>query len=97
MANTYSITAPITYQQDVYASQISTLAFDPVSDVLWAGNGLGQVAAFYRNRMRGVAFPVGKNYVSSLYARENQVYAMTMEGQGLGAWTKGGVNIWQYR
>lgn len=97
MANTYSITTPITYQQDIYPSQISALAFDPVSDVLWAGNGLGQVAAFYRNRMRGVVFPVGDNYVSSLYAREQQVYAMTMDGRGLGAWGKGGANIWHYR
>ena len=97
MASTYSITAPITYQQDIYPSNISAVAFDPVSDVLWAGNGLGQVAAYYRNRMRGVVFPVGNNYVSSLYTSEQQIYATTLEGRGLGAWSKGGANIWQYR
>jgi len=97
MANTYSITAPITYQQTTYPSQISALSFDPVSDVLWAGNGLGQVAAYYRNRMRGVTFPVGENYVSSLSVSDSQIYAMTIAGQGLGAWSRGGVNKWHHR
>jgi len=97
MASTYTITAPITYQQTTYPSQISALSFDPVSDVLWAGNGHGQVAAYYRNRMRGVAFPVGENYVSSLSISDSQIYAMTITGQGLGAWARGGINRWHYR
>lgn len=97
MAQTYSITAPITFQQSTYPSQISALSFDSLSDVLWAGNGLGQVVAYYRNRMRGVAFPVGDNYISSLSISDSQIYAMTIAGQGLGAWGRGGVNKWHYR
>lgn len=97
MANTYSITIPITYQHDFYPMQISALCFDPVSDVLWAGNDVGQIGAFYRNRMRGVAFPAGEGSVSAITASEHQIYAMTMTGRGLGSWGKGGLNKWHYR
>ncbi|KAG8787431.1 poly(A)-specific ribonuclease [Serendipita sp. 397] len=97
MTNIYSTSAPFTFQRDTYSCQISALSFDPVSDVLWAGNGVGQVAAFYRNRMRGVLFPVDKNAVSSLLVNDNHIYAMTLNGQGVGAWSKGGVNSWHYR
>jgi PAB-dependent poly(A)-specific ribonuclease subunit 2 len=97
MANTYSVSIPITYQSQIYPCRISSVSFDPVSDVLWAGNELGQVCAYYRNRMRGVAFPVGEGYVSSLSTSDQQIYAMSITGQGLGAWSKGGVNKWHYR
>lgn len=98
MANTYAVVAPITYQRDTpYPSQISALCFDPVSDVLWGGNGHGQVAAYYRNRTRGIAFLAGESYVSGLSVSDQQLYAMTIAGQGLGAWGKGGVNKWYYR
>ncbi|CAG8768565.1 12220_t:CDS:2, partial [Acaulospora colombiana] len=71
---------------------ISAVSFDPVSDVLWAGNEVGQVCAYYRNRMRGVAFTVGEGYVSSLSISDQHIYAMSIAGQGLGAWSRGGVN-----
>lgn len=97
MSNTYANILPITYQRDTFPTPISAISFDPVSDVLWAGNNSGQVAAYYRTRSRGVVYPVGNEFVSTLMTNEHHVYAMTIEGKGLGAWSKGGANKWHYR
>ncbi|KIJ44196.1 hypothetical protein M422DRAFT_252212, partial [Sphaerobolus stellatus SS14] len=95
---TYNVIAPIV-QQDLYPLPISALAFDPVSDTLWAGNSAGIVAAYHgSSRARGVYFPVGDGRpVRKIAAGDIQIRALPDSGVGLGAWSKGGVNKWYLR
>ena len=82
-----------------YHQPITSLAFDPVSDILWTGSSSGAVVAYCTPRtIRGVSFPVGGGQpVQKLVAGDNYVRACGLAGQGVGSWTKGGVNKWYFR
>ncbi|KAJ7063521.1 ubiquitin carboxyl-terminal hydrolase-domain-containing protein [Mycena amicta] len=75
---------------------VSALCFDPVSDTLWTGSNSGRIAAYYGPEGRpGVSFPVGGPLaVRKLLAGEGYVRGIGVSGQGLGTWTKGGLNKW---
>ncbi|GBE82668.1 ubiquitin carboxyl-terminal hydrolase-domain-containing protein [Sparassis latifolia] len=99
MASTYRPLPPITHQRDVFPQPITALSFDPLSDTLWAGSDSGNVVAYYTSHgIRGVAFPVGGDLaVKDLIATEANVRAVGIASDGMGAWSKGGVNKWYYR
>lgn len=82
-----------------YHQPITSLAFDPVSDILWTGSSSGAVAAYCTPQaIRGVSFPVGGGQpVHKLVAGDTYVRALGLAGQGVGSWTKGGVNKWYFR
>lgn len=96
---TYRPAVPITPQHDAFPQVITALSFDPVSDTLWAGANTGSVTAYYTPRgVRGVSFPVGGGLaVSKVVADETQVRACGAAAEGVGAWSRGGVNKWYYR
>ncbi|KAF8274229.1 PAB-dependent poly-A-specific ribonuclease subunit PAN2 [Lactarius quietus] len=96
---TYRPAVPITPQHDSFPQIITALSFDPVSDTLWAGANNGNVTAYYTPRgVRGVSFPVGGSLaVSKVIADETQVRACGAAAEGVGAWSRGGVNKWYYR
>ncbi|KDQ59577.1 hypothetical protein JAAARDRAFT_77653 [Jaapia argillacea MUCL 33604] len=77
---------------------ITALAFDPVSDTLWAGSNPGNVSAYYSPRgMRGVSFPVGGDHgVKKIVVEDSYVRAIASTNKGLGSWSKGGVNKWYF-
>ncbi|KDQ12374.1 hypothetical protein BOTBODRAFT_134946 [Botryobasidium botryosum FD-172 SS1] len=92
---TYHLLHPLGDLPDAYPAPITSLAFDPLSDVLWSGSASGSVAAFYGSGLRGVKFPVGGNAtVLRIIASEKDVKAIGSEG--IGSWSKGGVNKWHY-
>ena len=95
----YRSAVPITPQHDAFPQIITALSFDPVSDTLWAGANTGNVTAYYTLRgVRGVSFPVGGDLaVNKLVADETQVRACGAAAEGVGAWSRGGVNRWYYR
>ncbi|KZV71779.1 hypothetical protein PENSPDRAFT_577089 [Peniophora sp. CONT] len=95
---TYSALPPI-IPYTAFPQPITALSFDPVSDTLWTGNNAGTVAAYYSaHGLRGVSFKVGGSLaVKKLVADESVVKACTVSGEGVGAWSKGGVNKWYYR
>ena len=95
---TYTPLPPIV-PYTAFPQPITALSFDPVSDTLWAGNNAGTVAAYYSaHGLRGVSFKVGGGLaVKKLVADESVVKACTVSGEGVGAWSKGGVNKWYYR
>ncbi|KAH8117576.1 ubiquitin carboxyl-terminal hydrolase-domain-containing protein [Phellopilus nigrolimitatus] len=99
MSSTYRPIAPIATQSDIYAQPITSLAFDPVSDVLWTGNNAGSVVAFYGTQgARGVSFPVGGDLaVKKILVGDQYVRALGSAGSGVGSWSKGGLNKWFYR
>ncbi|THV07954.1 hypothetical protein K435DRAFT_815204 [Dendrothele bispora CBS 962.96] len=81
-----------------FPQAVSTLAFDPVSDVLWAGTGSGYVSAHCGTQgLRGVCFRAGDNAVQKIVAGESNVKAASNSGTGVGSWTKGGMNKWYHR
>ncbi|KAF7353663.1 PAN2-PAN3 deadenylation complex catalytic subunit PAN2 [Mycena venus] len=93
-ATSYRPIAPITVSD--YPQPVTALSFDPVSDTLWVGSNSGNIAAYHGTRgLRGVSFQVGGQLaVSKMLAGENYVRAMGVTGEGLGSWSKGGVNKW---
>jgi hypothetical protein len=99
MSQTYRPVVPIAPKHDVFAQAITTLSFDPTSDTLWSGTNAGNVTAYYTSQgIQGVSFPVGGGLaVNKLVADETQVRAQGVAGEGVGAWSKGGVNRWHYR
>ncbi|KAI0293442.1 PAB-dependent poly-A-specific ribonuclease subunit PAN2 [Russula brevipes] len=99
MSQTYRPVVPIAPKHDVFAQAITTLSFDPTSDTLWSGTNSGNVTAYYTPQgIQGVSFPVGGGLaVNKLVADETQVRAQGIAGEGVGAWSKGGVNRWYYR
>ncbi|CCM05048.1 uncharacterized protein FIBRA_07250 [Fibroporia radiculosa] len=99
MATQYRTIAPITYQRDVFPQPITALSFDPVSDTLWTGNNSGYVVAYYTSQgMRGVTFPVGGGLaVKKISAMDSNVRAFGLASEGIGAWSKGGMNKWFHR
>jgi len=82
-----------------YHQPITSLAFDPVSDILWTGSGSGAVVAYCTPQaIRGVSFPIDDSQpVHKLVAGDTYVRAYGLAGQGVGSWTKGGVNKWYFR
>lgn len=96
MSTTYRPTAPITHQRDIYGQPVTALSFDPVSDTLWSGSNTGNVVAYYgTSGMRGVSFRVGGILaVKKVIAGENYVRALGISSEGMGSWSKGGVNKW---
>ena len=82
-----------------YHQPITSLAFDPVSDILWTGSNSGAVVAYCTPQaIRGVSFPVGGGLpVQKVVAGDTYVRACGSAGQGVGSWTKGGVNKWYFR
>ncbi|KAJ7724179.1 ubiquitin carboxyl-terminal hydrolase-domain-containing protein [Mycena maculata] len=94
MATSYRPIAPIPLAG--YPQPVTALSFDPVSDALWVGSNSGNIAAYYGTQgARGVFFPVGGSLaVSKIIAGENYVRALGVAGEGLGSWSKGGVNKW---
>ncbi|VDB99948.1 unnamed protein product [Peniophora sp. CBMAI 1063] len=95
---TYTPLPPIV-PYTAFPQPITALSFDPVSDTLWTGNNAGTIAAYYSaHGLRGVSFKVGGNLaVKKLVADESVVKACAVSGEGVGAWSKGGVNKWYYR
>ncbi|KAI0035067.1 ubiquitin carboxyl-terminal hydrolase-domain-containing protein [Vararia minispora EC-137] len=96
---TYHSIPPITHQRDVFPQQITALAFDPVSDTLWSGSNSGQLSAFYSVLgLRGVSFRVGGTLaVKKIAVDDAVVRACCVAGEGVGCWSKGGLNKWYYR
>ncbi|KAF7359264.1 PAN2-PAN3 deadenylation complex catalytic subunit PAN2 [Mycena sanguinolenta] len=94
MTTSYRPIAPITASN--YPQPLTALSFDPVSDTLWVGSNSGSIVAYHGTRgLHGVSFPVGGQLaVSKILAGENYVRAMGVSGEGLGSWSKGGVNKW---
>lgn len=78
---------------------VAALAFDPVSDTLWVGSSTGDISSYYGTAgIRGVSFPVGgKLGVKRIIAGESSIRALGVAAEGLGQWTKGGMNKWFYR
>lgn len=99
MSTTYHPIAPITHQRDVFPQAISALSFDPVSDSIWAGLHSGHVVAFHTAQgLRGVSFPVGGSLpVKKIVPGDTYVRALGVAGEGVGQWSKGGVNKWNHR
>ncbi|KAF8201644.1 ubiquitin carboxyl-terminal hydrolase-domain-containing protein [Pholiota molesta] len=82
-----------------FAQPITALSFDPVSDILWTGLDSGTVTAHFGCRgIRGPSFQVGGNLsVKKITSGDNTIHALGEASEGLGCWTKGGVNKWFYR
>ncbi|KAH0830330.1 ubiquitin carboxyl-terminal hydrolase-domain-containing protein [Lanmaoa asiatica] len=82
-----------------YTQPVTALAFDPVSDSIWAGDHSGTVRALHSlHGLRGVSFPVGGNLpVKQLAVADNHLRALGLAGHGIGAWAKGGMNKWYFR
>lgn len=99
MASTYRIIHPITPPANIYPQPITALSFDPISDTLWTGSNSGGIAAYYSAQgVRGVVFPVGGDLaVKDIMASDSNVRAFGVSSNGVGAWSKGGINKWFYR
>ncbi|KJA18541.1 hypothetical protein HYPSUDRAFT_144864 [Hypholoma sublateritium FD-334 SS-4] len=100
MANSYRSISPIgTSSLGGFVQPITALSFDPVSDILWAGLDSGTLAAYFGSRgIRGPAFRVGGNLsVKKITSGDNTVQAFGEASDGLGSWSKGGVNKWFFR
>jgi PAB-dependent poly(A)-specific ribonuclease subunit 2 len=98
MSTTYSVIEPL-HDARNYLQPTTALSFDPVSDTLWAGRASGHVVAYHSTRgMRGVMYPVGGGLpVKKILAGETYVRALGQAGEGVGHWSKGGVNKWFHR
>jgi len=96
MSTSYKPLPPIS--ADV-AQPVAALAFDPVSDTLWAGSNAAIITAYYSTRgIRGVSFPVGGSLgVKKIIPGDAVIRALGAAGEGLGQWSKGGMNIWHLR
>lgn len=100
MSNSYKSIPPIgTSSLDGFVQPVTALSFDPVSDILWTGLDSGTVNSYFGCRgVRGPSFRVGGNLsVKKITSGDNTVQAFGEAGDGLGSWSKGGVNKWFYR
>jgi len=99
MSNSYKTIGPISTSGDGFAQPVTALSFDPVSDILWAGLNSGTVTAYLGAQgIRGPCFRVGGNLsTKKIVAGDNYVHASGNSNEGLGSWTKGGVNKWFFR
>ncbi|KAF9001875.1 ubiquitin carboxyl-terminal hydrolase-domain-containing protein [Cyathus striatus] len=98
MTSTYRPISPITTIAN-FPNSATALSFDPLSDIIWVGSDAGNVTACYGTEgVRGVSFPVGKDYpVSKVVAGDNHVRAFAADGKGVGSWAKGGMNKWFFQ
>ncbi|KAH9923924.1 exonuclease-domain-containing protein [Epithele typhae] len=94
-----NIIPSLVYQRDVLPQPITSLSFDPVTDILWSGTNSGHVCTNYTARgLRGVHYPVGGHLaVKKILATESNVIACGVASDGIGAWGKGGLNAWFFR
>jgi PAB-dependent poly(A)-specific ribonuclease subunit 2 len=78
---------------------VTALAFDPVSDLLWAGSSSGHVfSTSNAHDVREICFPIGCNSgVRKIMVDEKYVRAIGIEGNSMGSWHKGGMNKWYYQ
>ncbi|KAF9483877.1 hypothetical protein BDN70DRAFT_873274 [Pholiota conissans] len=100
MTSSYRTIPPITTTSlNGFAQPITALSFDPVSDILWTGLNSGTIVAYFGCRgIRGPSFPVGGNLsVKKISSGDTAVHAFGEASEGLGCWSKGGVNKWFYR
>lgn len=100
MTSTYTLSTPLLHQRNVFPQPITALSFDPVADTLWAGTSTGSIVAYHSpTGMRGVCFPIDAAGmgVRKISAGETYVRAVGIAGEGIGQWSKGGVNKWHYR
>jgi len=100
MATSYKSITPIDCaSMDGFPQPISALAFDPVSDILWAGHNSGTISAYFGTRgISGPSFRVGGHLgVKKIAVGDNYVRALGNSDYGLGSWTKGGVNKWFFK
>jgi len=96
MSTTYQPTASLTLLQQ-HGQPVTTISFDPVSDILWAGTNTGNVVALYTPRgMRGVGFRVGGDLAVKKIISGDQ-YVRAVGSEGVGQWGKGGRNQWYHR
>ncbi|EGN96198.1 hypothetical protein SERLA73DRAFT_170610 [Serpula lacrymans var. lacrymans S7.3] len=84
---------------DTHGQPLTALCFDPVSDTLWTGSNTGHVVALHTVQgARGVSFPVGGGLaVKKISVGDNYVRALSIAGEGVGSWAKGGMNKWFFR
>ena len=82
-----------------FPQPVTTLSFDPVSDVLWTGLNSGTVTGYCGAQgIRGPSFRVGGSLgVKKIAAGDHYIRALGDSREGLGSWTKGGANKWFYR
>lgn len=95
MAGFNTILPPISLS---FPEPVTALSFDPVSDVLWTGTNAGNVIAHCSTQgTRGVSFRVGNLAVQKITVGENYVRSFSVSGEGVGSWSKGGMNKWYYK
>lgn len=99
MSNSYRPIQPISTSLNGFAQSATSLSFDPVSDVLWAGLNSGTIVAHIGVQgIRGPIFRVGSDLgVKKILAGDNYVHGMGNSNEGLGSWSKGGINKWFLR
>ncbi|KAF9532295.1 ubiquitin carboxyl-terminal hydrolase-domain-containing protein [Crepidotus variabilis] len=99
MSGSYQPIQPIPSALNGFAQPATTLSFDSVSDILWAGLNSGTIVAYIGTQgIRGPSFRVGGDLgVKRLLAGDNYVHGAGNSNEGLGSWTKGGVNKWFLR
>uniref|UniRef100_D8PTC9 PAN2-PAN3 deadenylation complex catalytic subunit PAN2 n=1 Tax=Schizophyllum commune (strain H4-8 / FGSC 9210) TaxID=578458 RepID=D8PTC9_SCHCM len=93
----YQAIAPIALAS--FAEPVTAVSFDLASDTLWAGTNSGYINAFHGTQgARGVCFAVGGNLaVKKIVAGDSAVRAFGAGSNGIGSWSKGGVNKWFHR
>ncbi|KDR81497.1 hypothetical protein GALMADRAFT_239478 [Galerina marginata CBS 339.88] len=100
MATSYKSISPINSSSlSGFGQPITALSFDPVSDIIWAGLSSGTITSYFGVRgIRGPSFRVGGNSpAKKIISGDNYVRALGNSDEGLGSWTKGGVNKWFFR
>jgi PAB-dependent poly(A)-specific ribonuclease subunit 2 len=100
MGTPYKPIPPImTLPFNSFPQPVTTISFDPVSDVLWTGLNSGTVTGYCGAQgIRGPSFRVGGSLgAKKIAAGDHYVRALGDSREGLGSWTKGGANKWFYR
>lgn len=92
----YTVIGSLFDDANAYQLPITALSFDPVSDTLWTGRSSGQVLARHSIQgIRGVQYTVDTHGpVIKIIAGETHVRALGGSGDGVGQWSKGGMNKW---
>ena len=100
MGTSYKPIPPITTLPfNGFPQPVTAISFDPVSDVLWTGLNSGTVTGYCGTQsIRGPSFRVGGSLgVKKIAAGDHYIRALGDSSNGLGSWTKGGVNKWFHR
>lgn len=83
--------------QAAFPQPVTSLSFDPASDILWAGNTSGLINAWNgASRMRGVSYLVARGHPVQKISVSPEGVVHACAGFGVGSWGKGGVNKWYY-